>query len=85
MVLEGIRLAVNTEAVKGSVAVDVLDERGTPLQGYERDRCRACSGDELRKHITWTKEAHLSELLSRKIQLRFYLKNARLCSLSLGG
>jgi len=85
MVLEGIRLAINAEAVKGSVAVEVLDEHGNPLQGYERDQCHAFSGDELREHITWNEKAHLSELLGRKIRLRFYLKNARLYSLSLGG
>ena len=80
----GDRLFVNAEAQNGSVTVDVLDEKGKPLKGFEGKNCKAVSADTLEKEsegwIQWQREKDARRLRGKQIQLRFTLKNARLYS-----
>jgi len=80
----GDRLFVNAEAQDGSVGVEVLDETGNPLEGFEAGACRVVTTDTLAKPndgwIQWTKEADLRRVRGKQMQLRFTLQNARLYS-----
>jgi hypothetical protein len=80
----GDRLFVNADAQNGSAAVEVLDEEGNVLRGFEAKACRAISTDTLAKEsdgwVQWKKEKDLRRLQSKLIQLRFTLRNARLYS-----
>jgi hypothetical protein len=80
----GDRLFVNAEAQDGSLRVEVLDENGNPLEGFEARACHVVTTDTLAKEndgwIQWTKEANLRRVQGKQIQLRFTLQNARLYS-----
>ncbi len=80
----GDRLFINAEAQNGSVAVEVLDEKGKPLKGFETKSCRIVTTDTLAKErdgwVQWKKEKDLRRLQGKPIRLRFTLKNARLYS-----
>jgi hypothetical protein len=80
----GDRLFVNVDASKGSAAVEVLDEDGSPIDGFEAESCQPISNDTLLKTedgcIHWKNEANLGGLRGRQIRLRFTLRNARLYS-----
>lgn len=80
----GDRVFINAEAQNGSVAVEVLDENGNPVKGFETKSGRAISTDTLVKEgdgwVQWKKEKDLHRLQGKQIQLRFTLRNARLYS-----
>ncbi len=80
----GDRLFINAEAQNGSVAVEVLDEPGNPLKGFEAGSCRPATTDTLVKEndgwIRWEDESDLRRVQGKQIQLRFKLQNARIFS-----
>ena len=80
----GDRLFVNAEAQDGFLHVEVLDENGNLLEGFEASSCSVVTTDTLAKEndgwIRWTKEADLRRVQGKQIQLRFTLQNARLYS-----
>ena len=81
---DGDRLFINAEAQNGSVSVEVIDEKGTPLKGLEMQSCRAVVADTLEKTnegwMQWKREKNLRRVQGKQIQLRFILRNARLYS-----
>jgi hypothetical protein len=78
----GDRLFVNADAAGGSLAVEVLDENGAPVQGFEMSNCLNVTSDTLQDEkqgwIQWADHANLATLEDRVIQLKFELRNARL-------
>lgn len=85
-VCAGDRLFVNAEAQDGSLTVEVLDDQGQPIPGFESDACQAVAADTLAADngaagwIHWKNQDGLGSLAGKRIQLRFALKNARLYS-----
>jgi hypothetical protein len=81
---DGDRIFVNAGAQTGSLAVEVLDEKGNPVAGFEAQSCRAVTSDTLENEsngwIQWKEHADLRRVQGQKIQLRFTLRNARLYS-----
>lgn len=80
----GDRLFVNADAQNGSVAVEVLDEKGAPIKGFESNVCRIVHTDTLAQQsdgwIQWQAERDLKTIQGKQIQLRFTLENAQLYS-----
>ena len=83
-VCNGNKLFVNADGHDGSVAIEVLDEKGKPLKGFETKSCRIVSVDTLAKEtdgwIQWTKKKDLKRVQGKQIRLRFTLQNAKLYS-----
>ena len=50
---DGDRLFVNAESKNGSLQVEVLDERGKPIAGFEADACKTVSADTLAEKDSW--------------------------------
>jgi hypothetical protein len=80
----GDRLFVNADAQHGSLTVEVLDEQGATIEGFERKACQLVTTDTLANQgdgwIHWATEANLGRLQGRPIKLRFTLQNAQLYS-----
>jgi hypothetical protein len=80
----GDRLFVNAEAQEGSLQVEVLDEKGIPVAGFEAQSCLPVTADTLANErdgwIQWKNEKDLRRVQGKQIQLRFTLQNARLYS-----
>ena len=72
------RLVVNADAGAGSLAVEVLAENGTPLQGYGADDCAPLRADAVRHAVTWGVRDRLPA--ERPVRLRFRLRDAGLYS-----
>jgi hypothetical protein len=81
---DGAHLFVNADAQGGSLDVEVLDEKGNLLAGFDAESCRKISTDTLVAEdgawVQWNGESTLRQLNGRQIQLRFRLQNARLYS-----
>ncbi|MBN2457006.1 MAG: hypothetical protein JXB29_10825 [Sedimentisphaerales bacterium] len=81
-IFEGNKLAINVDADKGSVKLEILDEAGEPIGGFTKDEAETITGDELRAEARWKTKKDCSELKGRRIKLRLFLENADLYSIS---
>jgi len=84
-IFEGTKLAINVDADKGSVKLEILDEGGEPIGGFTKDEAETITGDELRVEPRWKTKKNCSELKGRRIKLRLFLENADLYSISVVG
>ena len=78
LIFQGNRLTVNAAASEGRLAVEVLDEGGSPLPGYGREECRLGAFDSTRQKVTWRGKSNLSALRGQPVRLRFYVEKADL-------
>ena len=77
--LEGTHLELNADAASGSLAVEVLDEDGTPLAGFTHEESQPLQKmDGLRLRPRWKDQPDLSSLKGRVIRLKITLDRARL-------
>lgn len=77
---DGKYLFVNAD-VKGTLAVEVLDENGRPLEEFTKKDCMQIKNtDKTKLMISWKKHSELESLKERMIRLKFYLNKADLYS-----
>ncbi|MDA0840819.1 MAG: hypothetical protein O3B01_22800 [Planctomycetota bacterium] len=75
-----LRLNYATSAA-GSVAVEVQQEDGTPIQGFALNEMPPMFGDELDAAVSWNGGSDLSHLAGRSLRFRFKLKDADIYAL----
>lgn len=78
----GDRLAVNADASKGELRVEVLDASGKPIAGYEAESCVPITEDSVRRPVRWKEKDQLPA--GKPIRLRFLMRNAQLFSYAAG-
>ena len=78
--MSGERLVVNADASQGSLAVEILDSGGTPIEGFGRKDAVAVKSDNLRHTMKWTQGSDIGRLKGRPIVLKFHLERSRLFS-----
>ncbi len=77
----GKYLFVNADVKEGKLLVEVLDEDGRPIEGYEKQNCVAMQNENSTKNlITWDNHTDLHSLLGEDVRLKFYLTNGELYS-----
>ncbi len=76
----GSHLFVNVDAPRGSLQVEVLDDKGVPIAPFTRQNCTALSIDSTRTQVKWSGGQDLSSLAGKAVSLRFHLTSGRLFS-----
>ncbi len=74
-----LRLNLSTSAV-GSMAVEVRDESGEVVPGFQADDCDTIWGDELEREVTWGGRADVGALTGKPVRLRFVMRDTDLFS-----
>lgn len=75
----GDKLVLNyATSAGGSVQVELQDENGKPLRGYELKDMKPMYGDELDAVVTWKANRDLSSFAGKPVRLRFVLRDADL-------
>jgi hypothetical protein len=69
-------LALNVDAGRGEVRVQVTTESGEPIPGFRFEDCQPITGDSLEAAVKWSQP--LSKLQGKSIRLEFWLRGARL-------
>jgi hypothetical protein len=79
---DGDRLYVNADAPRGEVKVELLDDAGKPISGFEADACRPLRGDTLATdgRVRWHANDSLKAVAGRTVRLRFVITRADLFS-----
>lgn len=77
--LRTLSLNCSTSAA-GSIRVEILDEAGNPIPGYQLEDCDEMVGDQIKKTVTWKGRAELIEITNRPIRLRFEIRDADIYS-----
>jgi len=76
-------LQVNYNARGGALRVELLDEDGNVIPGYERDACEPLTGNAVRQNVTWrTKKTLPAD--GGPVRFRFLLDHVRLYSFMAG-
>jgi len=79
---EGSQLELNyATGAAGGALVEVQDEAGRPIPGYELDECRLIFGDEIARTVSWSAGPDLGALQGMPVRLRFHLSDADLFSM----
>jgi hypothetical protein len=78
---QGNQLKVNTKLNKGgSLRVEILDEDGKAVDGYQLSQANPIVKDHLMTEVKWNSGKDLSKLKGKEIKLRFYLDGGHLYS-----
>ena len=68
----GKSLVVNcSTSAAGSLRVEIQDEGGSVMPGYDLDDCQEIVGDHIERAVSWTDGADVSALAGEAIRLRF--------------
>ena len=76
---EGDQLLVNVETRGGALRIEVLDDDGKTILGYDAASCVPITAGALRAEAQWRGKL-LKELSGKRIRLRFHLTRAKLFS-----
>ena len=79
-VCRGNQLLINADASRGRIRVELLDEMGVPLQGFQAARSDPLRGDSVSQLVSWDGESDLSSLEGQKIKLRLLMAHSKLFS-----
>jgi hypothetical protein len=77
------RLYFNVDASHGILWAELLNDQNEPISGFGRAEFYPLQTDSVRSEARWKSGHVLSELRGHVIQIRTYLRNADLYSLSL--
>ncbi len=73
-------LFVNAETLNGRLRVEVLDESGRPVPGFDRYRCLPFQVDSTRFMVRWEDGESLAAVSGTPFSLRFILESGKLFS-----
>ena len=79
-ICDGGRLQINTNAKDGLIAVAVLNEDGTLVDGMSHIDTAVVDNDSIKHVVTWEDHTTFDHLSGQNIRLKFYLKSASLYS-----
>jgi len=81
-VFSGRELEVNySTSAAGSIKIEIQDENGQPIPGYEIESSQEIIGNEIKRIVTWSGVSDVSELAGQPVRLRIRMKDADLYSL----
>ena len=80
LVFAGRKLVLNVDtSAAGLVRVGILDEQGTPIEGFAPDQCDLIhTANEINRGVSWRGNADVSRLAGKPVRLKFLLRDADL-------
>ena len=78
---DGKYLFLNADVSQGQIYVEILDEAGRVISGYEKKNCLGLRKvNSTKQMVVWKEHSNLSDLSHLNIRLKFYLVNGDLYS-----
>ena len=83
MSLKGYKqITLNADVGRGTIRVEILNNKGYRIRGYSKDDAIAIKGDSLRHKVAW-KDRSISQLPPGEYMLRIHLDNAEIFALTI--
>jgi len=80
-VFEGHELEINySTSAAGSIKIEIQDESGNPLPGYNIEDCQEIIGNEVKRIVNWNGSADVEALQGKTVRLAFTMKDSNLYS-----
>lgn len=82
--VSGNRIILNMETtVSGYVLVELLNENGSPIEGFSADECDFLYGDTLSRTVSWNNGfSDISSVDGQKIRIKLTLRHAHIYSIT---
>ena len=81
IIFDGSELELNFRtSAAGWIRVELTDEDGNLLPGFNKECCDPIVGDEISKTVTWRSGYSLAKYAGTPVRLRFYMKDADIYS-----
>ncbi|PHS00912.1 MAG: hypothetical protein COA78_23330 [Blastopirellula sp.] len=81
LTFQGNQLVLNfTTAKAGTLRIEIQDDQGKPVPGFELNNCESIQGDSIEQTVAWKNGPDLSKLANRPIRLHIELTDADLYS-----
>lgn len=78
----GKELEINySTSAAGSVRIEIQNEKGKSLPGFEMENCQEIIGNEIGRIVSWRDSPDLEALTGQVVRLKIHLKDADLYSL----
>ena len=82
LTFSGKELVLNfATSAAGFIKVEILDQEGNKIPGFELENSKEIIGNEIEKTVTWKSNPNLEKLNNKPVRLRFVMKDADLYSL----
>jgi len=79
---KGKELVLNfSTSAAGFIKVEILDEQGSIIPGYELENSQEIIGNEIERTVTWQANPDMKKLNDKPVRLRFVMKDADLYSM----
>ncbi len=80
IVFSGSKLLLNVDtSATGLVRVGILDEKGSPLEGFAPEKCDLIhTANEINRPVSWGGNADVGKLAGKTVRLKFLLRNTDL-------
>ncbi len=82
LIFDGRELVINyATSGAGSVRVEITDQEGSSIPGFEADNCPEIFGDDIERVVRWSGGSDVRAFAGKPVRLRFLLKDADLYSI----
>ena len=74
LIFSGNDLLINAgTSAPGSIRIEILDENGEPIPGFELDKSPVLTGNWIEKKVVWADGKSVAELAGKPVILRFVM------------
>lgn len=84
LVFQGKHLFVNARCPWGSLTVELVDQKGRVIRGFEARKSIVFRGDSVRHEVRWKSPAEIASVAGRPVRVRFYLRDGDFYSFQFG-
>lgn len=82
LTFQGEQLVLNFVTRKGgSLKVELQDEQGKPIPGFELANCQSLTGDSIEQTVSWKTSDSVAKLSGKTIRIRFVIQSGDVYSL----
>ncbi len=73
---------LNCDSSQGAIQIELLEQDGTVVEGFNKENCRVISEDNTKKKVEWIEAPDVSKIMKREIRLKLYAEKSDVYSIT---